>query len=54
VPRVDYDETFSLVVNPATIWIVLTLAVSRGWPVHQLDVKNSFLHGILSETVYCS
>jgi hypothetical protein len=51
---VDYNETFSPIVKPATVWIVLTLAVSRGWPVHQLDVKNIFLHGTLSETVYCS
>jgi hypothetical protein len=51
---VDYNETFSPIVKPATIWIVLILAVSRGWPVHQLDVKNIFLHGTLSETVYCS
>jgi hypothetical protein len=29
-PRVDYDETFSPVVKPATVRIVLTLAVSRG------------------------
>jgi hypothetical protein len=33
---------------------VLSLAVSRSWPVHQLDVKNIFLHDTLSETVYCS
>jgi hypothetical protein len=51
---VDYNETFSPIVKPATVWIVLILAVSRGWPVHQLDVKNIFLHGTLSETVYCS
>ncbi|XP_071699143.1 uncharacterized mitochondrial protein AtMg00810-like [Rutidosis leptorrhynchoides] len=32
--------------------IVLSLAASRHWPIHQLDVKNAFLHGTLSETIY--
>jgi hypothetical protein len=51
---VDYDETFNLIVKPATVRIVLTLAISRGWLVHQLDVKNAFLHDTLTETVYYS
>jgi hypothetical protein len=51
---VDYDETFSPMVKPAMIRTVLSLAVSHSWLVHQLDVKNVFLHDTLSETVYCS
>ncbi|GJW49979.1 ribonuclease H-like domain-containing protein [Tanacetum coccineum] len=49
---VDFDETFSPVVKPATIHTVLNLVVSRQWLIHQLDVKNAFLNGDLSETVY--
>jgi hypothetical protein len=40
------------VVKPATIRMVLHLAASRRWPVHQLDVKNAFLHGDLAKRVY--
>jgi hypothetical protein len=39
--------------KPATIRIVLSITISRSWPIHQLDVKNAFLHGTLDEEVYC-
>nr|GEY26776.1 ribonuclease H-like domain-containing protein [Tanacetum cinerariifolium] len=39
---VDVDETFSLAVKPGTIQTILSLAASRHWPIHQLDVKNFF------------
>nr|GEW22439.1 zinc finger, CCHC-type [Tanacetum cinerariifolium] len=50
--RVDFDETFSLIVKPATIRTVLSLVVSRQWPIHQLDVRCAFLNSDLSETMY--
>jgi hypothetical protein len=50
-PGVDYDETFSSVVKPATIHTVLATAVSRDWPIQQLDVKNAFLHGTLRDSL---
>nr|GEW65034.1 ribonuclease H-like domain-containing protein [Tanacetum cinerariifolium] len=49
---VDFDETFSPVIKPAIIRMVHSLVVSRQWLIHQLDVKNVFLNGDLSETVY--
>ena len=49
---IDYHDTFSPVVKPVTVHLVLSLAVSRGWCLRQIDVSNAFLHGFLSEEVY--
>ncbi|GAU44778.1 hypothetical protein TSUD_27470 [Trifolium subterraneum] len=52
VAGVNCVETFSPVVKPSTIHTVLTIALSKSWPIHQLDVHNAFLHGDVHETVY--
>jgi histone deacetylase 1/2 len=49
---IDYLEMFSLVIKPTTVRLVLTIVVSYGWNIHQLDVHNAFLNSILQEEVY--
>lgn len=47
----DYCETYSPVVKPTTIQIVLSISYFAGWPLKQIDIQNAFLHGFLSEDV---
>uniref|UniRef100_A0A2N9FEL3 Reverse transcriptase Ty1/copia-type domain-containing protein n=1 Tax=Fagus sylvatica TaxID=28930 RepID=A0A2N9FEL3_FAGSY len=49
---VDFNETFSPVVKPPTVRIILSLAAQNQWPLRQLDVSNAFLHGLLKESVF--
>jgi len=48
----DFHETFSPVIKPVTIKIILTITLTNGWDLFHLDVNNAFLSGSLDETVY--
>ncbi|TYJ97018.1 Cysteine-rich RLK (receptor-like protein kinase) 8 [Cucumis melo var. makuwa] len=50
----DYSATFSHVAKLNTVKVLLSVAVNKKWPLHQLDVKTVFLNGNLEEEVYKS
>jgi hypothetical protein len=49
---VDYQETFSPVVRPESMRILLAFAAELGMKVHQMDVNTAFLNGEVDEEIY--
>jgi hypothetical protein len=52
VEGVDYDETFASVVRYTPIKAVISIAAEMGWKIHRMDVKTTFLNGLIQEVVY--
>lgn len=51
---INYAETFSPVIKPTTVRLMLSFAVTNGWSLRQLDINNAFLQGFLEDDVYMS
>ncbi|XP_048496247.1 retrovirus-related Pol polyprotein from transposon TNT 1-94 [Beta vulgaris subsp. vulgaris] len=49
---VNYEETFSPVAMLKSIGIILVIAAFHDYEIWQMDVKTTFLNGILEEEVY--
>ena len=51
---IDYSKTFGPVIKPATIRLVIAIVVSCNWPLRQLDMSNTFLHGTSRRRSICN
>jgi hypothetical protein len=49
---IDYEETYNLVAKMTVVRAIIVMVAAKGWSLHQMDVKNVFLHGDLQEEVY--
>ncbi|KAG5247123.1 Retrovirus-related polyprotein from transposon [Salix suchowensis] len=46
IDGVDYVETYSPVIKPGTIRMILTIALVKAWPLRQLDPRQSLREGV--------
>ena len=49
---IDYEETFAHLARLSYVRTLIAFSAARKWPLFQMDVKNAFLNGELSEEVY--
>ncbi len=42
---IDYEKTYSPVAKMTIIRVIIAMAKTKGWSLHQMDVNNVFLHG---------
>jgi hypothetical protein len=52
VECLDFGETFAPVARLDTIRILLAFAAYKGFKLYQIDVKSTFLNGVIQEEVY--
>ena len=49
IERIDYFDSFSPVAKLVIIKLLLAIATTKSWPIHQLHINNVFLHDYLGE-----
>ncbi|KAL0340023.1 UNVERIFIED_CONTAM: Retrovirus-related Pol polyprotein from transposon RE1 [Sesamum radiatum] len=52
IERVDYTDSLSPMAKNVTMRLFLIVTAAHGWPLQQLEVNNTFLHGYLEEDLY--
>ena len=45
-------ETFAPIAKMTIVRTVLSIVASQDWPLHQMDIKNTVLHGDFKKEIY--
>jgi hypothetical protein len=49
---INYEETFTPMARYTSIRTIIALTAKMKWKLHQMDVKTTFLNGVIEEEVY--
>jgi hypothetical protein len=52
VEGLDFRETFALIARLEAIRILLAFTTFKGFKLYQMDMKSTFLNGVIQEEVY--
>ena len=52
IAGIDYEETFAPVARLDSLRLLLSLAATYDWEIHQIDIKSAYLNGLLDEEIY--
>ncbi len=46
---IDYEERYNLIAKMTIMKANIVMVITKGWPLHQMDVNNVFLYNDLQE-----
>ena len=49
---INYEERFAPIARYTSIRTIMALAAKKKWKLHRMDVKTTFLNGVIEEEVY--
>ena len=52
IEGIYFDDTFAPMSMYSSIISMISIVVEMGWSIHRMDVRTTFLNGVLEEEVY--
>nr|GEX62007.1 retrovirus-related Pol polyprotein from transposon TNT 1-94 [Tanacetum cinerariifolium] len=49
---IDFEESFAPIAHLEAVWIFVVYIAHKSFPIYQMDIKTTFLNGLLKKDVY--